>query len=518
LADAVRGTKDYAGVTGNITCDDKGDCGTGTVVVNVVKDGKWQKVGGEAAALPDLGGKEIIVAVENAYPPYNFIDPKTKKGSGWDYDAWTEICKRLNCTPKFTEAAWDGIFEAAAAGQYDVVADGVTITDKRKEVVAFSDPYMTYGQVVLVRADEKDITDKDTLVAAKDKLVGVQLGTTNEDTAKSLVGEGRIKAFDTFDLAVVALMSGDVDAVIIDSTAASGFIAQNKGKLKIAGDMFTSEQLGFVFQQGSDLIAPTNAALAAMKADGTLDALYTKWFEEYQPAKEEAPAEPAAGDPAAGETLFKSDTINGNPGCNTCHSLKQGETKVGPSMAGIATDAAGDAKEAGLSTEDMLKQMITDPNAEIAGGFKADVMPKDFGQKLTPQQLNDIVAYLMTLTEEETPAEGSSEGGSGAVALPPAPDVATVAPLFAKGNCGTCHTITGIEGAAGTIGPPLCGIAGEVRAGEDSLEDVNTAIVDPNAEIMEGYAANIMPTNYGKTFTAEEVNTMVAFIVNLQCK
>jgi len=286
LAEAVRGTKDYAGVTGTISCDSKGDCGSGTVVVNGVKDGKWVKISGkaEAAALPDLGGREVTVAVENAYPPYNFIDPKTKKGSGWDYDAWTEICKRLNCKPKFVEAAWEGIFEAAAAGQYDVVADGVTIIEERKKVVAFSDPYMTNGQVVLVRADEKDITDKDALVAAKDKLVGVQLGTTNEETAKKLVGEDRIKSFDTFDLAVVALMSGDVDAVIIDSTAASGFIAQNAGKLKVAGKPFTSEQLGFVFQKGSDLIAPTNAAIAAMKADGTLDALYKKWFEEYQPA------------------------------------------------------------------------------------------------------------------------------------------------------------------------------------------------------------------------------------------
>ena len=80
-------------------------------------------------SLPDLGGREIIVAVENAYPPFNSID-QNGNGVGWDYDAFTEICKLLNCVPNFTEAAWDGIFEATAAGQYDVVADGVTITDE----------------------------------------------------------------------------------------------------------------------------------------------------------------------------------------------------------------------------------------------------------------------------------------------------------------------------------------------------------------------------------------------------
>ncbi len=62
----------------------------------------------------------------------------------------------------FTEAAWDGIFEATAAGQYDVVADGVTITDERKKTVAFSDPYMEITQVILVRADETRFTDSKT--------------------------------------------------------------------------------------------------------------------------------------------------------------------------------------------------------------------------------------------------------------------------------------------------------------------------------------------------------------------
>ncbi len=236
-----------------------------------------------AAGLPDLGGREVRIAVENAYPPFNFIDKKTGKGAGWDYDAWREICKRLNCKPVFVETAWEGIFEAAAAGEFDVAADGITITDERKKIVAFSDPYMEYGQVILVRADEQEIKDKESLIAHKDKIVGVQLGTTNEETAIKLVGEDRVKSFDTFDLPVSALISGDVDAVIIDEVAAVGFMNENPGKLKIAGPRITAgEYLGFVFQKGSDLIEPVNKALAAMKADGTLDKLYDKWFRPKQ--------------------------------------------------------------------------------------------------------------------------------------------------------------------------------------------------------------------------------------------
>jgi polar amino acid transport system substrate-binding protein len=231
-----------------------------------------------ASTLPDLGGRKIIVAVENAYPPFNSIDTTTNQGVGWDYDVFAEICKLLNCVPEFKEAAWDGIFEATAAGQYDVVADGVTITDERKKTVAFSDPYMNITQVILVRADETRFTDSTTLAANPDLIVATQLGTTNEAKAVEIVGEARVRSFDTFDGAVLALLSGDADAVVLDQEPAKGFIATNQGKLIMLDEKLTSEDLGFVFPQGSDLIAPINAALAVLRANGTLDTLYLKWW------------------------------------------------------------------------------------------------------------------------------------------------------------------------------------------------------------------------------------------------
>ncbi|RME48254.1 MAG: ABC transporter substrate-binding protein, partial [Chloroflexi bacterium] len=94
-----------------------------------------------------------------------------------------------------------------------------------------------------------------------------------------LVGEDRVRSFDTFDTPVAALMTGDVDAVIIDKVAAVGFMRENPGKLKMAADVTSGEFLGFVFPPGSELIAPVNAALESMKADGTLESLNKKWFE-----------------------------------------------------------------------------------------------------------------------------------------------------------------------------------------------------------------------------------------------
>jgi polar amino acid transport system substrate-binding protein len=232
----------------------------------------------EEVSLTDLAGREIRIAVENAYPPFNYIDAVTNEGIGWDYDAWREICDRLNCEPVFVESAWDGLFEAMAAEEYDVAADGITIKIGRTTRVAFSDPYMNIGQVIMVRADEQDITDEDSLVDQEDKIVGVQLGTTNEFVAIDLVGEARVSSFDTFDLPVVALKSGDIDAVVIDTVAAGGFMGENPGDMKIVDQITSGELLGFAFPHESTLIVSVNWAMKEMVSDGRMDALCVKWI------------------------------------------------------------------------------------------------------------------------------------------------------------------------------------------------------------------------------------------------
>ena len=225
----------------------------------------------------DLGGREVRIAVENAYPPFNKIDSETNDGVGWDYDVWREICEKLNCTPVFVEAAWDGLFEAMAAEEYDVAADGITIKIERTDRVAFSNPYMNIGQVILVRADEEEIMSEEDLVAMTDKMVGVQLGTTNEFVAIDVVGEERINSFETFDTPVLALMSGDVDAVIIDTVAAGGFMDENPGEMKVVDQITSGELLGFAYPHMSELIIPVNWAMKELFAEGRMDALCVKW-------------------------------------------------------------------------------------------------------------------------------------------------------------------------------------------------------------------------------------------------
>jgi len=145
-----------------------------------------------AGALPDLGGRVVTVAVENAYPPFNYIDEATGEAIGWDYDVVSHICELINCVPEFKEAAWDGIFPAMQAGEYDWLADGVTYTEERDEIVDFSIPYVTIGQVLLIRADSS-IDDVEAFKADPEKLVATQIGTTNEIVAKQHFPEDRIK-------------------------------------------------------------------------------------------------------------------------------------------------------------------------------------------------------------------------------------------------------------------------------------------------------------------------------------
>lgn len=237
---------------------------------------------GEKDGKPDLGGCTLRIAVENAYQPFNYIDTATGKAVGYDYDMFAEICSRINCKPEFIETSWDAMV-AVMGGQgefdtFDVGADGITITAERAQHVDFSQPVITSAQVLLVRIDESRFVEPADLAADASLKIGTQIGTTNYDAAKTLVGEDRITAFDQFGAAVQALLNGDVDAVMIDNVAGLGYVGANADKLKLTGKAVQSEELGFIFSKGSSLVEPINKALQAIKDDGKTDELYNKWF------------------------------------------------------------------------------------------------------------------------------------------------------------------------------------------------------------------------------------------------
>ena len=239
-----------------------------------------------AETLPDLAGREVVIVTENAYPPLQFLDA-SGAAVGWEYDAVAEIAKRLNITVKYENISWDAMMPAVSEGQYDIGMTGITIRDDRKEKVDFSDSYRTSEMVMLVRGDESRFADKASFAANAELLMAAQPGTTPFYVGVYEVLDGneanpRIKLFETFGATVEALKSGDVDLVLTDGTAGAGYVEASAGGLKIIGEKLGTEDFGFIFPKGSDLVAPMNAAIASLKADGTRDALNKKWFLDYK--------------------------------------------------------------------------------------------------------------------------------------------------------------------------------------------------------------------------------------------
>lgn len=236
--------------------------------------------------LPNLDGREVVVVTENAYPPLQFID-NAGAAVGWEYDAMAEIAQRINITVVYENISWDAMIPAVSEGQFDLGMTGITIREDRAEVVDFSDSYMTSEMVMMVRGDEERFADAASFAADPDLLMAAQPGTTPFYVGVYDVLDGdeanpRIKLMETFGATVQALRAGDVDLVLTDGTAGNGYVEASDGGLKIIGEKLGTEDFGFIFPKGSDLVAPINAAIADMVADGTIDALNTKWFLEYK--------------------------------------------------------------------------------------------------------------------------------------------------------------------------------------------------------------------------------------------
>ncbi|MDO3443063.1 transporter substrate-binding domain-containing protein [Agrobacterium sp. V1] len=240
-----------------------------------------------AADLPDLKGRTIVVVTENAYPPLQFVDPKSGQAIGWEYDAMKEIAQRLNFKLEYQNISWDAMIQAVSAGQYDIGMTGISIKDDRRQKVDFSAPYMRSEMFMLVRADEARFTDAKSFAAFEKGLVGAQAGTTPFYTAVYDVLDGneqnpRLRLMETFGASVQALKTGDVDLVLTDGVAGKGYVDASNGTLKLVGGPLGGDDFGFIFKKGSDLVAPVNAAIAALKADGTFTALDKKWFLDYK--------------------------------------------------------------------------------------------------------------------------------------------------------------------------------------------------------------------------------------------
>lgn len=242
--------------------------------------------------LPDLEGREIVIAVENFYTPYQFTDPRSDTPIGYEYDLIEEICERINCTPVYETTTFELQLEGVKNGEYDMAMNGLFITDERKEIYDFSIQYSQAEAYLLVRADEDRFTDF-TDFAATAVEEGLIIGVQNNSFGQFLAGpdaynvpESQVVTFDDFGALLVALQNGDIDTMVVDAFGGK-FISNTGDAFKLIGPPVAEPApMGLLFQKGSDLVEPFNAALTSMTNDGYIDYLVYKWSVDFTPVSE----------------------------------------------------------------------------------------------------------------------------------------------------------------------------------------------------------------------------------------
>ncbi|MGW0915646.1 basic amino acid ABC transporter substrate-binding protein [Streptomyces sp. NPDC002784] len=239
------------------------------------------------------GGVELVKAgrlttcTHLPYPPFQSeIDGKVQ---GFDVSLIDLVAEDLGVQQDIVDQPFENFKTGGSlnAGQCDLAAAGMTITEERKKNVDFSDPYFEATQAVLA--------DKDSGVASfadlKGKKVGAQAQTTGEDYAKSQ-GLDPV-SFESSDAVLNGLRTGQVDAVVIDYPVVRGWLKDkaNADAFEVAEQINTGEQYGFTVKKGNaKLLAAINKALADAKADGTYKEIYEKWIGPY----DESAASPSA--------------------------------------------------------------------------------------------------------------------------------------------------------------------------------------------------------------------------------
>lgn len=227
------------------------------------------------AAAGMASAQVLRVGSDVAYPPFEYVDEATGEYVGFDMDIIREIGRRLGMDVQVINVAWEGIIPGLLSGHYDVIISAMTITNERAQAVDFSDPYFATGQVILVRADDDRIKEPADL---KGKRVAVQIGTTGHLAAERIEG-AVVEHYPLTPEAILALKLGRADAVVLDELVALEEVRANPGQVKVVGTPFTIEYYGIAIRKGNpDLLRAINLALAQMKADGTYDEIYDRWF------------------------------------------------------------------------------------------------------------------------------------------------------------------------------------------------------------------------------------------------
>jgi polar amino acid transport system substrate-binding protein len=229
---------------------------------------------------PTIKGGVLQAGSDTSYPPFEFSD-EAGGYIGYDIDICTALAKKMGLELEVVPTAWDGIIPALVSDRYDMIMSAMTITDERKEQINFTDPYIQANIGISAPVDAP-VASAEELAG---KIVGVQVDTTGQFATEEVEGVKEIKKYDTILSAFQDLEAGRVDAVVNDLPV-NAYIIRDKPQFANTGEIVTDDVYGYgIKKENTALLEALNAALAEIKADGTYELIFAKWYGPEEAAK-----------------------------------------------------------------------------------------------------------------------------------------------------------------------------------------------------------------------------------------
>ena len=234
-----------------------------------------------AKAATPVARDHVIIGVDDQSTPMSFWENKTNVLAGYDIDLAKEAFKRIGLKYEFKPIVWaQKENDLLKDKKIDVIWSSLTVTDERKKIFAFSNPYIKNRQAILVRADSA-IQKKSDLGG---KTMAVNKGSIGADLVKQLKGAeapAKVEEFtDRIDI-FSAVLSGKADAAVTDGVVVNYYAKNSPGKFRVLNDSLQEEEFGVGMRPAdTELLAKINKALADMQADGTAQTIHQRWFGE----------------------------------------------------------------------------------------------------------------------------------------------------------------------------------------------------------------------------------------------
>ena len=217
---------------------------------------------------------EIQMAMSGQYPPFNFVDDKNQL-TGFDVEIGQAVAEHIGIKATPLSTAWDGIIAGLLANKYELICGSMAITPERLESIDFSDPYYRSGAQLFVKKDSpvKSVSD------LNGKKVGVTLGTTYETWVRENISDADVKTYKGVPDMILEVGYGRIDGFITDKIVGALAIQKQSAPIALTGDLLYEEKMGIALRKNNpDLKAAINAALTAIKEDGTYHDISMKWL------------------------------------------------------------------------------------------------------------------------------------------------------------------------------------------------------------------------------------------------